>query len=564
MSTVAANQSAAPPAPVVNIASYLPALARAQPLTLAIVQPTGRDRVGRFRYRHFTYQELDAASDALARGLAAVGIGRGVRTALMVPPGLDFFALTFALFKAGAVVVLIDPGMGVRNLGRCLAEVAPEAFIGIPKAHLARVVLGWAKPSLRVCVTVGPRLGWGGVTLDQVRRRGYSAPGMPHAPTGADETAAILFTSGSTGVAKGAVYTHGIFAAQIESLRALYDIRPGEIDLPTFPLFGLFGPALGMTAVLPEMDPTRPAHVDPRKLIDAVTHFGVTNLFGSPALIRRVGAYGAAHGTRLPTLRRVISAGAPVPARAIERFAALLTDGVEVHTPYGATEALPVCSVGSRTILGETHRQTAEGAGVCVGRPVSGMTVRIIRISDEPIPTWDDALEMPGGEVGEVVVRGPVVTRSYHNRPDLTALHKITGPAGGFYHRMGDLGYLDGQGRLWFCGRKSQRVVTPGGTFYTIPCEGVFNAHPAVARTALVGVRRGGVVQPVLCVERDPEAAGPPDARLREEVLALGAARPHTRAIQTILFHPAFPVDIRHNAKIFREKLATWAERRLS
>jgi acyl-CoA synthetase (AMP-forming)/AMP-acid ligase II len=546
-----------------NVAAALPARALAQPHTLAVVQPRGYLRGGRMRYRHYTYHELDAESDRLARGLEQVGVRRGTRTVVMVPPGLEFFALTFALFKAGAVVVLIDPGMGVRNLGTCLGEAEPEAFIGVPKAHLARTLLGWARGSLRVCVTVGRRLGWGGHTLEQVRRLGES--GKPVlAATQADETAAILFTSGSTGVAKGVVYTHGIFAAQVEMLRATYGIEPGEVDLPTFPLFGLFAPALGMTSVLPEMDPTRPAHVDPRKIIDAVTHFGVTNLFGSPALIQRVGRYGAANGIKLPSLRRVISAGAPVPAAAIELFRSTLAGGAQVHTPYGATEALPVCSIGSDEILGETRHRTAQGGGVCVGRPVAGMTVKVIRISDEPIPAWTDDLEVAPGEIGEIAVRGPVVTRAYYDRPEATAQAKIPDPAGGgLYHRMGDLGYLDERGRVWFCGRKSQRVVTPQGTFYTVPCEGVFNAHPAVYRTALVGVRRGGVTEPVLCVEREKGAAISED-KLRQELLALGAAHAHTKAIRTILFHPAFPVDIRHNAKIFREKLAAWAARRLS
>jgi acyl-coenzyme A synthetase/AMP-(fatty) acid ligase len=411
-------------------------------------------------------------------------------------------------------------------------------------------------------VTVGRRLAWGGYTLGQVRRLGES--GKPVlAATQADETAAILFTSGSTGVAKGAVYTHGTFAAQVEMLRATYGIEPGEVDLPTFPLFGLFAPALGMTSVLPEMDPTRPAQVDPRRIIDTVTHFGVTNLFGSPALIRRVGSYGAANGVRLPSLRRVISAGAPVPASAVERFRAMLPDGPQVHTPYGATEALPVCSIGSDEILGETRHRTAQGGGVCVGRPVAGMTVKVIRISDEPVATWSDDLEVATGEIGEITVRGPVVTRAYYNRPEATAQAKIPDTAGGGpYHRMGDLGYLDERGRVWFCGRKSQRVVTPQGTFYTVPCEGVFNAHPAVYRTALVGVVRAGVTEPVLCVEREKGTQLVSD--LRQELLAIGAAHAHTKAIRTVLFHPAFPVDIRHNAKIFREKLAVWAARRLS
>jgi acyl-CoA synthetase (AMP-forming)/AMP-acid ligase II len=515
------------------------------------------------RYRHYTYRELDAESDRLARGLTQVGVRRGKRAALMVPPSLEFYALTFALFKLGAVVVLIDPGMGVKNLGVCLGEAEPEAFIGVPKAHLARVLLRWARNSVRTRVSVGPSLGWG-TPLTRVYRLGGADPEPMLAPTRPDETSAILFTSGSTGVAKGVVYTHGIFAAQVEMLRRLYDIQPGEVDLPTFPLFGLFGPALGMTSVIPEMDSTRPGSVDPRKILGAVRHFGVTSLFGSPALIRRVGRYGAEHGIKLPTLRRVISAGAPVPVSAIERFCRLLPEGVQVHTPYGATESLPVCSLGSAEVLAWTGRRAAEGAGVCVGRPVEGMAVKVIRITDGPIPLWSDDLEVPPGEIGEIAVQGPVVTESYHNRPESTALAKIADPArGGFYHRMGDVGYLDDRGRVWFCGRKSQRVVTAQEALYTIPCEGVFNAHPAVYRTALVGVKRGGGTEPVLCVELEKGAVAPPEERLRAELLALGAARRHTRAIRHILFHPGFPVDIRHNAKIFRERLAEWAAERL-
>src|SRR6185437_6154105 len=283
-------------------------------------------------------------------------------------------------------------------------------------------------------------------------------------------------------------------------------------------------------------------------------------LFGSPAVIQRVGRYAIGDGVKLPTLRRVISAGAPVPWQAIQRFAALLPDGVQLHTPYGATESLPVCSIGSDEILRETRLRTAEGAGVCVGRPVEGMTVKIIRISDEPISTWKEDLEVPAGEIGEIIVQGPVVTSSYWHRPESTALAKISDHIhGGFYHRMGDLGYVDASGRVWFCGRKSQRVVTPEGTLFTIPCEGVFNAHPAVYRTALVGVTRNGTREPVLCVEREKEATSLSDEDLCRELLALGARHPHTCRIQTVLFHPSFPVDIRHNAKIFREKLAVWA-----
>lgn len=549
----------------VNIATHLRAMAELQPEALAIAVPQRRAGRGRITYRYLTFRQLNQECDRLAHGLEAIGILRGLRTALMVPPGLEFFALTFALFKLGAIPVMVDPGMGIRNLKQCLAEGEPEVFIGIPKAHACRVILGWARKSIQINVTVGRRLFWGGYTMEQVRRLGEPNSTYQPASTNANDTAAILFTSGSTGPPKGAVYTHGIFAAQVELLRQMYGIQPGEIDLPTFPLFALFAPALGMKAVIPDMDFTRPGQVDPQSIIGAVHDFGVTNLFGSPALIDRVGRFGVEHQTKLPSLRRVISAGAPVAAEILKRFSQLLSPGVQIFTPYGATEALPVCSIASDEILNETQSLTAAGGGVCVGRPALGMTVHIIRISDDPIPMWSDDLPLPTGQVGEIVVAGPVVTKEYYHRPQSTSLAKILDvKTGRTFHRMGDLGSIDGKGRVWFCGRKSQRVVTGAGTLFTIPCEAVFNQHPRVGRSALVGVTRNGATQPVLCVEVEKNPPPVDLELLKSELLALGAARPHTQNIQTVLFHPSFPVDIRHNAKIFREKLAQWATRKLS
>jgi acyl-CoA synthetase (AMP-forming)/AMP-acid ligase II len=201
---------------------------------------------------------------------------------------------------------------------------------------------------------------------------------------------------------------------------------------------------------------------------------------------------------------------------------------------------------------------TAEGKGVCVGRPVRGVDAAVIRISDGPVPAWSDALRAPAGEVGEIVVKGGVVTREYFRLPDATTLAKIYDGLA-VRHRMGDLGYFDDKGRLWFCGRKSQRVKTENGELYTIPVEGVFNAHPLVKRTALVGVNK----QPVLCVELEPGTEIDDEEEFNGELLALGQKYEHTRAVKIFLLHPSFPVDIRHNAKIFREKLAVWAAERL-
>jgi acyl-CoA synthetase (AMP-forming)/AMP-acid ligase II len=523
-----------------------------------------RDAQGRMSYTHLTYHQLDQQSDRLAWGFQKIGIQRGTRVALMVPPSLDFFALTFALFKLGAIPVLIDPGIGLRSLGQGLGEAEPSAFIGISKAHFARALLGWARRSVSIKVTVGGPALTGGYTLEEVNRLGNHTEPFPLAMPQPGETAAILFTSGSTGPAKGVVYTHEYFGGQVEQIRQLYGIEPGETDLPTFPLFALFGPALGMTSVLPEMDPTRPAEVDPVKILEAIEGFGVTNMFGSPALLNRVGRYGQEHGIKIPTLRRVISAGAPVSAKVLQRFASLLSPGAQVFTPYGATECLPVASIGSDEVLKETRLLTDRGQGVCVGLPVPGVTVKIIRILDDSIPAWDASLEQERGVIGEIVVKAPHATRSYYNRPEATRLAKIPNPTEGrFYHRMGDLGYLDDRSRIWFCGRKSHRVTTKSGVLFTIPCEGVFNAHPAVYRSALVGVPREGGMEPVVCVELEREYIQAPHGSLKAEWLAMATRYPHTRSIQTFLVHPKFPVDIRHNAKIFREQLAVWASKQM-
>ncbi len=548
-----------------NIAAYLPLMAQKQPHRPAVTFPAGRDKNGRVKYTHYTFSQLDLESDWIARGLEQSGIGRGVRAALMVKPSLEFFALTFAIFKAGAVPVLIDPGIGIRNLKKCLARAEPEAFIGIPEAHAARLLLGWGRKTIRTLITVGKRLFWKGLTLKEVRAIGRSAALSPMAQTGKDEIAAILFTSGSTGPPRGALYTHGNFTAQVESIRKTYGIEPGEIDLPTFPLFALFGPALGMAVVIPDMDPTRPAHVDPRKIIETVRDFGITNMFGSPALINRVGRYGHKRGIKLPTIRRVIAAGAPMPPAVLECFCTMLESNAQVHTGYGATEAMPVSSIGSREILWDTRYETDKGKGVCVGKPVDGMEICVVPISDDAIGKWNDSLKLPPGEVGEITVKGPVATGSYYKDDRGTRLTKIHVREGkGFWHRMGDLGTLDEKGRLWFFGRKSHRVVTPSGTYFTIPCEGVFNTHKAVFRTALTGVETDGKVHPVLCVELEDHLKNVHKDTVKKELLELGARFPHTKEIKTILFHDGFPVDIRHNAKIYRERLGVWAAKKLA
>jgi acyl-CoA synthetase (AMP-forming)/AMP-acid ligase II len=533
------------------------------PQGLGVAMPRGRDRGGKRRYETLTFRQLDDDSTALAAGLAAMGVEPGMRLVLLVRPGIDFISLVFAMFKAGAVTVLIDPGMGRSHLIDCLADVEPDGFVAVPAAHAVRTLLRRRFPKARMNVTVGRRWFWGGRTID--RLRSTSASGFTPFAAAADDHAAIIFTTGSTGPPKGVLYRHGNFAGQVDEIRDFYGIEPGEIDVPGFPLFALFNCAMGVSTIVPEMDFTRPARVDPRNIVEAVEDFSATQAFGSPALWNAVGRFCEDRGVTLPTLRRVLSAGAPVPVHVLRRMKNAIHESGDVHTPYGATESLPVASISASEVLAETAARSAEGAGTCVGRRFGGIAWKVIRASDEPIPTIKQAEELPPGEIGEIIVRGAVVTSEYVTRTEANALHKIR-DGERFWHRIGDVGYLDEQDRFWFCGRKAHRVETPRGTMYTIPCEAIINGHERIYRSALVGVGPRERQRPVIVAEPWPErrAKSPADeAALIAELQQLAASHELTRPIEQILLHDSLPVDIRHNAKIFREKLAVWAERKL-
>ncbi|QDT49331.1 Long-chain-fatty-acid--CoA ligase [Symmachiella dynata] len=558
------STTALPPVQSGNIAAKVSAIAHRYPHQRAVVFPAGRDAQGRVMYSHLTFAQLEQETDRLARGLIEMGVQPGQRMVLFVPPSLEFIALTFALFKAGAVGVLIDPGMGIKNVFRCLNQVDPDGFIAVSLAQAARKLFSSKVPNARFNVTVGKRWFWGGPNYSDLL-------GGPWTPLDAPDTkstdpAAIIFTSGSTGPAKGVLYEHGMFAAQVDDIRDFYDIQPGEIDLPGFPLFALFNSAMGVTTVIPDMDPSRPAQVDPKKIIEAINDQGVTQAFGSPAIWNAVSRYCVEQGVQFPTLKRVLSAGAPVPIAVIERMHQVFTsDDADIHTPYGATESLPVASISGRQVLAETAEQTRSGGGTCVGELFPGITVRVIEISYDPIPSYADVQELPTGEIGEIIVQGAVATREYFQRPDGTLAAKIPDGAG-FWHRMGDVGYFDERGRLWFCGRKAHIVETPTGRMFSVRCEAIFNEHPRVFRSALVGVGERPQQKPVIIIE--PEAgAYPEDESARKkftaELAERAAGNPLTESIETILFHRALPVDVRHNVKISREKLSVWATQQL-
>ncbi|WP_237023471.1 fatty acid CoA ligase family protein [Lacunisphaera limnophila] len=568
-----------------NIARHLPLMATRQPDHPAIKVPRGRTGDGRIDYLALSFRELDTEVDAWVARLQGHGVQTGDRVLVMVRQGLPLIAAAFALFKLGAVPVIIDPGMGRKNFLACVTRSRPRVLLGIPLAQLLSHVFRAAFKSVEIRVWVS-----GSPTARAGRGAQNSKLKFEMVSSRAADLAAVLFTSGSTGEPKGVCYEHGMFDAQVRLVRDTYGIQPGEVDLPMLPIFALFNPALGMTTIVPEIDPARPATVDPAKIVQAIQQEGVTNSFGSPTLWRKISRHCREKNEPLPTLRRVLMAGAPVPPALFADLQVLLPNGT-AHSPYGATEALPLATISGPEVVGAgqgsdslgTSAATAAGAGTCVGRPVAEIQIRIIPITDGPIVSLTDTRVLPPGEIGEIIASGPVVTQTYDQLPAATTLAKIqtpnnqsqtngktagtpdsfavSAPAGAAWHRLGDLGYLDTAGRLWFCGRKAERVLTADGPLYTEQVEPIFGAHPDVARVALIGAghdRR----RPAIVVEpRSRDVIATPSLRrkLVRELRALGAPHPHTDRIRLAYLHPHLPVDVRHNAKIHRLTLARWA-----
>jgi olefin beta-lactone synthetase len=573
-----------------NIARHLAAMAAAHPRSCALKVPRGRTRNGDIDYLALDFAELDAEVGAWCERLAGAGLQRGDRTLVMVRQGLPLIASVFALFRFGAVPVVIDPGMGLKSFLACVARSRPRALVGIPIAQVISRMFRGSFASVRVRVGASNSLTGRLNRRDGVERTAVSAP--VSLPT---DIAAILFTSGSTGTPKGVCYEHGMFDAQVRLIRETYAIQPGEIDLPLLPIFALFNPALGMTTIVPEIDPRRPAAFDAAKIVQAIQQENVTNSFGSPTLWSKIGDHCRARNLTLPTLRRVLCAGAAVPAKLWQDSRHFLSNG-KLHSPYGATEALPIATISSDEIVADSTR------GACVGRTVPEIEIKIVEITDAPISSLAAVRELPPGQIGEIIVRGGVVTKTYDSLPDATLMAKIPGPTNqsrliasssaaigpaqgiaiaacplprspsgpapsadevstesAVWHRMGDCGYLDEKGRLWFCGRKAERVQTANGTLHTEPCEQVFRRNSRAARCALVGIGEPGRQRPALVVEtrvRDSDEA----RVLANELRALALEHEHTSDINHFYFRERFPVDVRHNAKIHRLTLAEWAK----
>jgi len=569
------DQGEEPAQPTVR--AIVEAVSHAQPNACDLIHEVARkDRallalVDRRDGVRLTFGELSTRIAQVASRLQGLGVRPKDRVALFVADGPRFVTLVNALFHLGAVPVLIDPGMGIDNVAACVREQKPRALVGIAKAQVLRLLRRSAFQSVQVNIVVDGsfpgalKLRTGGEDNDTYTAMYRQAKDAP---------AAVLYTSGSTGAPKGVLYTHGMLMAQATAIRDMFDIKRGDVDVCCFLPFALFSVAMGMAAVFPRMDFRKPAKADPREIAASLTNpfgdgsRGATSAFGSPALWEPFSHFAASTGVKLTGVKRVLTAGAPVSPALHERLLQALSDG-DVWTPYGATEALPVAFMNGRAIVAETAAKTRAGQGTCVGALAPGIEVRIIGVTDDAIAAIADAPSLPAGTPGEIVVKGPCVTRAYdetsERAKDANARSKIADGDGAdavVWHRMGDVGTLDTDGRLWFLGRKAHRVETARGPLYSLPVEAVAETvWPA--RAALVWRGTRPTQTPVLLLEDPMKAAAARDAKIQPE------GRPSIDDVKAKLhsvlgrddldvqaFAGVFPVDRRHNAKIEREALA--------
>lgn len=497
----------------------------------------------------FTYQQFAASTNRFLLGLQACSLTPNMSAAVMTPPSIEFFPFAFALLKFGIILIILDPAVGLKKVGEILKESQPDIFIGNTLTHMLRKLFGWGRDSVKHNLSIA-----------NIESGKWKVPqsSTPYFPLSTSSPAAIIYTSGSTGLPKGAIYTQSNLAAQLELLQNTFHITPDEIDLPAFPLYALIDALLGVTSVIPDVTFPVPGKTDASKVINAIQQFNVTNMFASPVVLEILSSFAkdkltSSNPIILSSLKRIITAGVPATIPLQQKFRTLLNDHTDLFGIYGATETLPIAKVESREIF-LLKEKTEHGAGVCLGKPIDGVTVRIIPITDEPIEEWQDSLTVESNAVGEITVQSAATTREYLNRPESNRISKIE-YRGDIIHRMGDVGYFDEEGRLWYCGRKSHRVITKDGVMFTEQIENIFNAHPQVNRTALVSVNS----EPVLWVELEKGARENKDT-IRRELMEIAKQHPQGSKIKAFLFMKKFPTDVRHNSKIIREELTVMAK----
>ena len=549
-----------------NLGDEFARIAGVRPESPAVILATGKKFNGKHRYETLTFRRCRELYEQYAYGLRDYGIQRGDTILLLMKPMLDLVPVVFALWKIGAVLLSVDPGASREQKLKCIEEIEAKGLIGIPLAHALRFLYPKTFRSITHPVVVGRRWFLRGPTLKSFLHKEAMGPLVSSQSMASDEIA-IIFTSGSTGAPKGAIYTHGNGASVSQFMKRALDLGPDDKSLVCHPIFALYFVGLGNTVVIPDIDPRFPAKADPKVILEIIHDQKPTVSFMPPPILNNLYRYAINNNVKIPYLRRILTTGSPISLDLIQGLhKAFAVPHADVCSMYGSTEALSVSYADGNDILCDAATKMFDGKGTYLGRPVSGIKVRTISITDQSITDWRDAPVLSPGEIGEICVSGPTVTQKYKNRPDDTRMAKIH-DSDTLWHRMGDVGCMDENGCIWYHGRIADRIKTKNGFLYPHLVEGIFDRHQQVSRSALVGIpsNDSSFKLPVVIIEPRAKTRNRKNKmELYQELKALAHSHPNTRIIEDILIYgETFPVDVRHNAKIRHDLLTDYAEREL-
>jgi olefin beta-lactone synthetase len=472
-----------------------------------------------------SFAELDRQSARMAATFEAAGLRPGDRVLVVHPIEIRLYAVLIGLFRLGATALFLDPSAGRSYLDRCCQLAAPRGFVGVPRAHLLRLVSGGIR---RIPIKL--------VIRDTTIRR--DTPTRDRIEPCADDTPALLtFTSGSTGEPKAALRTHGFLLAQQRVLADSLRLRPGAIDMTTLPVFVLSNLASGVTSLLPDADLRRPGAIDPAPVLAQIARHRPASVIAAPAFLERLLASPSLTPTAFDSFEHIFTGGAPVFPRLL-RALHLAAPQAMITAVYGSTEAEPIAEIDLSEIAEDDFAKMQAGAGLLAGRPVDAIALRILP-DRWGTPVSDVTEATPPGTIGEIVVSGPHVLRGYLNGAGDSETKIRVGDT--VWHRTGDAGYLDPRGRLWLLGRCSARVTDSRGTLYPFAVEAAAQSVDGVARAALIA--HDG--QRLLAIELDPRARIAPTTIESTLHTTLAWA-----ALDGIIRLDTIPVDRRHNAKV--------------
>lgn len=525
-----------------NISEILRSHATTSPASVAIVDTFRSQR------RTTTFAQLESASARAAALLAQAGLRPGDIVLVLQPMSAELYITLSAIFRLGLVAMFVDPGQGRAQLERCCALCPPSALIGSTKAHLLRLVA----PALRRIphkFVIGTP--WPGAVSWQ--RADQLSPHQGIYRCSPDTPALLTFTSGSTGQPKAALRTHGFLLAQHRALANSLRLRTGDIDLTTMPIVTLANLASGVTSLIPDADLRYPGRIKPAPVVAQIRTEGVTSTVASPALLEQLVNYCLARKITLFGLEKIFTGGAPVFPRLLQQLQQIAPQA-DVVAVYGSTEAEPMAEIAYGQLSSEDMQRMRQGAGLLVGRPVDSLHLRIV--ADQ----WGKPLGPYCGEdfatqccepdrAGEIVVSGDHVLAGYvGGRGDEETKFRVGDT---IWHRTGDAGYLDAQGRLWLLGRCAARLDDGNGLLYPFTVECAASFQPGIRRAAVASLAGRRILAVV------PDAAAEANLATLKDALAWA----HLDEIRALM---SLPVDKRHNAKIdypaFRQMLTRLTE----